>query len=305
MWEKILVPLDGSELAERVLFLVRRILERRSVLTDEDAATTQLKLLRVVSRDELDRGERLGRGEVALARSQLESSLRQLGGIGAGGVEVVVGDPAADILTAADRWSPTLIAMTTHGRTGLESLVRGSVAERVLRFSHQPLLLANPFALDSANALPFQKILVPIDGSEHAVEVLPRVAAVASFFDAEVVLLHVVPVVPVEDELGALRVRDAEASEALERARALLPGARVRARLDYGAPAASILQAIAEEDADLLALTTHGRSGPSRWQLGSVAENVLRQARCPLLVQRTRSIEERSSPVGEEAKHVA
>jgi nucleotide-binding universal stress UspA family protein len=181
--------------------------------------------------------------------------------------------------------------MSTHGRSGVERWVRGSVAERVLRRATVPLLLANPFSLATRlgeTAPPFQKILVPLDGSDGAMMVLPRVEAIARLFSAEVILLHVVPGLPFDADLvGALEERELEGLGLLERATNALPRATIRVRLEHGIAADAILQTVVEEDVDLLAMTTHGRHGPLvRWTFGAVAEDVFRHARCPVLVER-------------------
>jgi nucleotide-binding universal stress UspA family protein len=179
--------------------------------------------------------------------------------------------------------------MSTHGRSGIERWVHGSVAERVLRRSPAPLLLANPFtfAKRPEQAPPFQRIVVPLDGSENAAMALPRAATLARFFSAEVVLLHVVPEALADGELvGAVHERELEGLELLEAARGALSPLVVRTRLERGVPANVILDVVADEHADLLAMTTRGRSGATRWTFGSVAEDVLRHARCPVLVER-------------------
>ncbi|HZU96409.1 MAG TPA: universal stress protein, partial [Planctomycetota bacterium] len=162
---RILVPLDGSELADRILEQVRRLLLRR------DGAVT---LLRVLSPLALEREKRPGE-PMELARVQLERLAQALRAQGAQVTcEVAVGEPADRIHAFELEHRPSLIAMATHGRTGLARWTRGSVAERLLRVSRAPLLLANPFCAEKEE-LRFRRILVPLDGSERSAGILPLV----------------------------------------------------------------------------------------------------------------------------------
>ncbi len=265
MLDRILIPLDGSTASDAILLAVRTILER------EGAKTT---LLGVVE----DEGEELPEH---LARQQ--AVVESWGGR----AEVVIrrGAPAAAVLEFAGETAPSLVAMSTHGRSGLARLWRGSVAERVLRHAGHPLLLLNPHHLAEntrARGRGFSPILVPLDGSDASSRILPFVEAMARIYRARVVLQFAADVVDDENPrqfemrvLGPFRRRMEEA------------GVETRSRVDADTPVAAILDAIGEEDAGLVAMTTHGRSGPSRWLFGSVAENVLRAAPIPLLVVRS------------------
>ena len=114
---------------------------------------------------------------------------------------LLTGDPAAVILDACQTERPSLVALSTHGRSGPARWIRGSVAERVLRACEVPLLLANPRALADAPASPgelrVERILVPLDGSPGAAAITPSVLELARVFQAEVILLHVGGAVPV------------------------------------------------------------------------------------------------------------
>src|SRR5581483_1897000 len=81
---------------------------------------------------------------------------------------LLTGEPAAAILELADDVKPSLIALSTHGRTGVKRWVRGSVAERILQGSRFPLLMVNPFARGGSGELGFKRILVPLDGSRES-----------------------------------------------------------------------------------------------------------------------------------------
>lgn len=283
MLQKILVPLDGSELSDRILEQVRRLLVR------EDAEVT---LIRVVTEASLE-SETSADAVLASAREHLErvrGSLRAQGARAES--DLLVGDPASRINEFASSYAPSLIAMSTHGRTGLMRWVRGSVAERVLRTSHHPLLLShpaprrvNPATAPSPGQLRFRKVLVPLDGSDRAAAILPLVAEFARLYDAELILHHAVEVPPIGFKPLTI-LSSAEAQAALEHAASRVSGVRVRARVTHGVAAAAILDLAAEEQVDLVAIASHGRTGLDRWAFGSVAEHVVRSCTAPLLVKR-------------------
>ena len=274
---RILVPVDDSPLATRVGLPLQRLCS---------PGVTEVTLLRVVG--PLAAGDD-GQARALLARQAAEVRER-LGDETRVHTLVLRGDPAEEINRHARETRQELVAMATHGRSGAARWLRGSVAERVLRTSEVPLLLCNPHALAETVEHRFRQILVPMDGSYASECVLPAVERVAAAHDAQVTLLIVEPMVVSElpTPLLAGSLWDPVALELslrpfvdrLERA-----GVRVDATAAYGVVAAEILRAA--KSTDLLAMATHGRSGPSRWWFGSVAEQVLREASCPLLVART------------------
>lgn len=136
----------------------------------------------------------------------------------------------------------------------------------------------------------FMKILVPLDGSDLAEAILPQVTELAKNLDAEVLLLrvaiaHVFPGAdPTEEEVRVVR----NAEEYVEGLASKLSetGIRVRAAVRYGKPAAEIIEHISANEVELVAMSTHGRSGLSRLVMGSVAEEVVRNSRVPVLLWR-------------------
>lgn len=277
---RILVPLDGSATAETVLPQVRRLLRR---------APAELILLQVVPHFPPD-----FRTAFPALNGEAERYMRRMAfqfvndGVPARGF-VRMGTAAETILETAERERVSLIAMSSHGRTGLPRWVFGSVAEKVLRASPVPILLVRsfPHPLDGGvsrghlEATPFRTILVPLDGSEGALGILPGLKAFARPLDAHVVLLHVFEDSPYEPTWG-MPLRP------LEQAQGTLVEACIPNRTEYrkGDVATEILKVAQEEGADLIAMATHGRSGPTRWVFGSVTEKVLRAAVTPLLVAR-------------------
>jgi nucleotide-binding universal stress UspA family protein len=141
----------------------------------------------------------------------------------------------------------------------------------------------------------YNRVLVPVDGSDVAAAVLPFILGIAGPLDFEVMLLRVSqPVSPIALETARyIEVEDEEALrveiEAYLRGLAATleaRGVRVKTLVRRGDPVTEILTAAREERADLIAMTTHGRTGPARVLLGSVAESVLRHADVPVFMLR-------------------
>jgi nucleotide-binding universal stress UspA family protein len=273
MFEKILVPLDGSALSERVLGSLEPLLVR---------PTTGLVLVRVVP------GGPIARDEAAQAPAKeyifgLETQLAKRGFRATG--HVLVGDdPAAEVVSFAAKSGASLICCSTHGRTGMKRLLLGSVAEQMLRTSHRPLLLVNPWVPGAP--LQFKRIVVPLDGSERGGKSLPIASEIAKHFGAELVLVHV-EVLTALDPTIAVRAEHAETVAMFERAKKALGAARVRTVARAGFPSDEILDTIRTESPDLVLMTTHGRTGLERIAFGSVAEEVIRRSPCPVLVVRS------------------
>jgi nucleotide-binding universal stress UspA family protein len=280
MFERILVPLDGSPAAELILSQIRRILFRKDA---------EIVLLQAVENPPL-----FG-GSVSSARAQAAANARayllgqedKLTREGARVRSLVRdGSPAGTILETAMEEESTLIAMTTHGRTGLSRWVFGSVAETVLRSSPIPLLMTRSFVPDAAGQaqaapqeeLTLRKILVPLEISDLSLEIVPYAAEMARLFEAKVLLFNAC------GKKVACDVPVVELTRAYETLREA--GVTAEPLMRQGDPASAILEACRSEGVDLIAMTTHARSGMARVALGSVTEKVLRHSALPMLVTR-------------------
>jgi nucleotide-binding universal stress UspA family protein len=256
MFKRILVPLDGSKLAEEALGRLKGLLKGVDLVIARSGEAN--------AREQTEAESYLGCLTLQLEAEGIRPRIR----IGQG--------PAAEgILSIIEDEKPGLVALTTHGRRGLERWTLGSVAEKLIRHSPAPVLVFRAFE-PSESFLP-KRILVPIDSAGLALEAIPAAAVLARKTGGCLIVLHV------SDESHAM-LPEPELRKAYDRARE--EGVACEPRLRKGDPAEQILAAAAEEKADLIAMTTHGRSGPARWVLGSVAEKVLRGADRPLLVVR-------------------
>jgi nucleotide-binding universal stress UspA family protein len=133
----------------------------------------------------------------------------------------------------------------------------------------------------------YERILVPLDGSDLARQIVPRVQALAASHGSEVILLNVLPTSGVLPKTAAKERKEAE-EHLMEVEQELLDaGVKARHTIRHGADAAAEIVDYAEvNDIDLIAMSTHGRTGVGRWVFGSVASRVLRGTTKPILLIR-------------------
>ena len=206
--------------------------------------------------------------------------------------QLVSGVPWMKIVEALDSQAFDLCVVGTRGRTGLGRVLLGSVAEQVVRHAPCSVLAVHP----DGEPHPFKNVLVPTDFSasaEHALEVAGMMVA----SDGAVTLLHVIelpvpysgklPVVGIERELAR---QACEWLDAAVKALQTRTQARVETLYRIGYPGAQTLAAMEDDRTiDLVVMGSHGRTGIKRALMGSVAEKVVRHARCPVLVARRRA----------------
>lgn len=274
MLHDVLVPLDGSSLSTTVLAPLRRLLVA--------SGGARVVLLGVVT----TRGGPAAEREFEQVQHDLDKACAELslGGELKASPRVVRGDPTEQILACADDLQADLIAMATHGRTGAARLVRGSIAESVLRRARIPVLFVNPHTMRTAGgAAPVRRILLPFDGDDPSLAVAAFTARLARHARAEVVIGRI------GDPAHARSLDAAQPYEvSLQKAARALPNdVQVRGVLAFGDdPAAALLDLAERERVDVIAMTTHGRTGLARAWLGSVAEELARRAPVPVVVQR-------------------
>jgi len=272
MLERVLVPLDGSDLAAAILPQVRRILFYK------DAEIILVRGVYVPANAEAEAVE-LPDILRAQAAKYLDGVAQTLSSQGARVRTVArVGDAAEVVLDVAAEEKASLIAMSTHGRSGIARWAFGSVAEKVLRSSRVPVLAVRSFPATPTAELSLKHILLPLEASAISREAVGPALELATLFRSRVTLLHVC-------DGPACTVPVPDMTVAYERFRE--HGIDVEPVMKQGDPALQILDVARDLNVDLIAMTTHGRSGVSRWTLGSVAEKVLRAAEAPLLLVRS------------------
>lgn len=307
MYRMILVPLDGSRLGERAIPLALRIAHHTGASV-EFAHVHE----RVVYGGGAPAAERRFDAEIKRSMREELEKLRDRMAARAGlpvTGSFLEGDIVPALQAHVEARGIDLVVMTTHGRGGLSRAWLGSVADALVRRLRVPVILARTRAVGrgGVDAPPFRRVLVPLDGSPLAEEVLERAVNLGSPNQTEYLLLRVVtpvPVVPLAypDVTGggaAVHERELASQEqeahrylatAAERVRR--PGVPVNVRVEVHAqPARAILDVAREVDADLIALSTHGHGALKRVLIGSVADKVIRGAAVPTLVYRPASVD--------------
>jgi len=298
MYAKILVPLDGSQLAEGVLPYARAFAK---------ALNIPVELLQVIEPETVtaftdpEHGRYVDvvqAGLQASALDYLEPVADSFPDPSAVDCSVEIGNPAEAIVRKGSDLGGTLVAMATHGRSGLRRWLLGSVTEKVLRATNNHLLLVRPTGDTKVKGMAkLDTALVALDGSPLAERVIPPVALLSRKMDMEVVLLRVYALPQtsyVADEYlpDMEKLREhirAEANGYLDARVQQLQGeglGRVSALLLEGDAAEQIIDMARRTAENLVVMCTHGRSGIGRWVLGSVTERVVRHSGDPVLVVR-------------------
>ena len=285
MYERILVPLDGSELAEMALPYVEEVAKR---LNSEVLLLTANAL-----------GEDLER----LLRPYLEKRAEVLQSLGIEASPLVVhGNAADEILDCAEKSDIDLIIISTHGRTGLVAWAMGSIANKIVQRSRIPTLLIRPGEPETiAAGKELRKILVPLDGSHFAESIIPCVESLAGGMGSEVILLRVVetvrpPYFTIYNEVPGwekyeqqfMAKAEEEAKRYLNEQEGVLKdrNLKVTSASLSGRPAQTILEYAEDNSVDLIALATHGFSGITKWVYGSVASKIIESSSKPVLLMR-------------------
>ena len=309
MFSRILVPLDGSPLAEAILPEVMELAALHGA---------EVMLLRVALAHAFP-----GTSQTDVQVRAVEEAEGYLAGVqqhlDARGLlvncAVRYGHAAGEILDHAQTRGATLIAMSTHGRSGIRRLVLGSVAEAVLRAAPVPVLLlhareAAPASTPAEAGVPgavgvarvrqgelsapsVGHILCPVDFSANSDRAMEYAGALAQRFGADLTVLHVIydllditcshiPHPPLE-QLREEMMRQAEQTLRHRVRRRLDSLPRVKTAVAAGPPFRQIIRYAREHGVDLIVMGTQGLSGLDRLIMGSTAERVVRTAPCPVV----------------------
>ena len=293
MFEKILVPLDGSELAESALpyaeEMVGRLGSELTLLHTSQSAEDPYCHIYQSYLEKVAANTR--HGIERYLRKEEERAIKI-------DTQMLVGHPAEQIVDYADSQGIDLVIIATHGRSGVRRWALGSIADKVVKGATRPVLL-----IRSGSPRPevrergiLNKAIVPLDGSEEGETVIQYIEELAYRFKAELFLLGVVTQVYsfyTAPEYAVYPSEHLESVEALTKDYLEKVGAQLRQRgistkcdVRVGNVADEIIAFADEINADVIAMTTHGRSGVSRWALGSVADKVLHKGTVPLLLVR-------------------
>jgi nucleotide-binding universal stress UspA family protein len=292
----IMVPTDGSGFDRKAILVALRVAERSGARVRLVRAVTSGDYLGTEATDGMD-SARVLRAEHRQALSELDALAAECRSISNTEISVDLEEgPAADVLERyAKRNEIDLIVISSHGRRGLARLSLGSVTDSLIRGTTIPVLVVKPNAsyLAPDASQEFRRIIVPLDGSSLAERILSVVVPLARLESAEVTLLHVLA--PLEDwyEDGDTRslpwwkkkVAGARAYLSRWAIHVRLQGVATKIDVVAGDKAADAITDYARrENADLIAIATHGRGGLTRVMRGSVADEVIKSASCSLLV---------------------
>ena len=300
MFDRILVPLDGSQLAECVL--------PHSVAI-ASSFNAEITLLRMLEKNQAGTSAQLfdllnwqinkTKATVYLekTRSRLEAAKVRAR------AAVLEGLVAEGITEFAQNEGMKLIIISSHGHTGLSKWGISSTAQKIILSAPTSVLIVRAYQNDiqggALSAIPvYQRILVPLDGSQRAENVLPIVTQLAHFHESQIHLVHVVQtpemarqMPPVREDIDlsnrVVARNQEEAGRYLEqmKARSTLERIPVHTHLLTSDNAAVALHQVAEQEhIDMVALSAHGYSGNQQWPYGGMVNNFILYGQVPLLI---------------------
>jgi len=304
MYSKILVPLDGSDVAECVLPHVEALATANNSATVTFLYAVQpleVIMAKTAFKDKIESEAR------AAAQDYLDHLVSKQKYHESAEARVVMGKAADAIVDYARRSKADLVVMATHGLSGVKRWVRGSVADKVLQEAPVPVWLIRANAPKKGLHKKGQKmkVLVPLDGSERAEKALEHASKLAEQFgkqSVDLTLLRVCelffppytypPPTPMtwEEYLGYETKRCKEICQTyLSKVEDKLQqdGLTTHREVPAGNVAEAIVDYANKNNFDLLVMATHGRSGLGRWALGSIADKVLSGANSPILLVRS------------------
>jgi nucleotide-binding universal stress UspA family protein len=299
----MLVPLDGSKTAESALPYARALAERLDadvellVVVDLGGISGSVSADEVAKLNDVQASRKPDEYLTKVAKTFPQARAR---------FRVERGTAASIIIDEAAADKDTLIIMASHGRSGIHRWLLGSVAEKVLRGTSNPLLLIRASEKAPAEGqATLRSIVVPLDGSKLGELALAPALELARFLGTEVVLVRAyefpatayyraddfpsgaAAFIPSYAELVEEMSREArEYLDVKVKEISAREPVRVRAEIIEGPAAERIIDLARNAAGSLIAMSTHGRSGLKRWILGSVTEKVARHAESPVLIIR-------------------
>lgn len=288
MYKRILVPLDGSKLAELALPYAE---ELTGVFNSE-------VVLIGISEPGESQYSHMYQLYIEKMAEAVRNRIKKVSPMVIVRPVVLDGRPAEGIIDYAEKNDVSLIIMVSHGRSGIMSWTLGSVANKVLQRTGPPILLirAKASQLEAGAQGLFNRILVPLDGSDVGEVVLPHVRQLTEKLESEVILLQVVApgqhvhtvggldyVRFAEQQIESMKV---EAKEYLDKVSKRLAGTKgiMRSEVRVGDTAHEIIKFADEANIRLVTISSHGRSGIRQWISGSITHKILHAGNTPLLL---------------------
>jgi nucleotide-binding universal stress UspA family protein len=295
MFKHILVPLDGSKLAEAAVPVAA------SLAQTLHAPVTLLHIIEQDPPQEIHKDHHITQADEAsayleqVAKRDFPTQVK----VGSHVHTAAVKDVSGSIVEHALReFQPDLIVMCTHGKSGVRELIYGSIAQQVIAQGITPLLLIKPEA-GTSKGFKLDKILVPLDSGPVHDDSLPVTQELANAYRSSVHLLTVIPTfTTVAGETAAASsllpatssaLLDIKAENAVEDLQEHLDewkkaSLAVTAEVARGDPATEIVKSAEKLNVDLIVLSTHRKAGTAAFWARSVAPNIVRRARVPILL---------------------
>jgi nucleotide-binding universal stress UspA family protein len=284
MWKKILVPLDGSDLAELALPYAEEL---------ANAFKSEIILLHVS--DPADTHHRhMHELYVKEVADRIRERIRKVSPV------VVSGKAADEIISYAEKNDVGLIIMTSHGRSGIMSWATGSIASKLLQATAVPMLLVRAVKPGRKVQRPvlLNRILLPLDGSEAGEAAVGYVGELMSRLESDVILFGVVSsgqhirtvggldyISYPEEQLAMFKKEAEEYLDGVYRKLKRRKGT-VKVTIKVGADdiGQEIFKFAEEKRVNLIAISSHGHSGIEKWVFGSIANKVVQESKAPVLV---------------------
>jgi len=295
MFKHILVPLDGSQLAESVLPMTIEICKKM------DAEITLLHIIEKDAPQEIHGQHHLTNEQEACTYLDkiAERWFPDISNLPEHVHSEEVSRVAQSIVQHSAEFSPDLIILSAHGEGGLRDIVAGGIAQQVIANGQVPVLLIQPGESGGVEFNGFKKLLVPLDGDEEHEQALETAIEMGSAFQAE---LHLVRVVPTYSTLSGtqaaagtlmpsaasafLEMEEDEVIEYLGEKVAWVEKNKVQcsAEVRRGDPAAEVVKSAQEFHVDLILLGTHGKAGMTAFWAGSTAPRIVGKTTLPILL---------------------
>lgn len=295
MLEHILLPLDGSSLAELVL---------PHALALSEAFKSKLTLLRVVHREmAANQPGMINPIEWQMRKSEAEAYLKSVQSQLANEnvkseVRIIEGSPAQQIIEFAGNEGVDLIVMSSHGSSGVSEWNINSTVQKVLLRAYMPVMIIRAYKEEheALIGLKYERLFVPLDGSTRAECILPLAKSICEVQGSRIFIAHIVEEpklprqTPLSDEVEALieelrEINISEAEKYINNIKEQFPQEKVESIIESSKqPTVALHNIIDREKIDLVLLSAHGYSGENRWPYGKIALNFIAYGTTPLII---------------------
>lgn len=295
MFEHILLPLDGSKLAERVL---------PHAVTLSKTFKSKLTLIRVIYQEESAAQHgminpmdwQMRKSEADAYLQSIQKRLRQVDLESE--IEILEGRPAEQIVEYAHNEEVNFIILSSHGKSGPSAWNINSTVQKVLLRAFMPVMIIRAYRedLQELESVTYKRLFLPLDGSKRAECILPLAESISQLQNSKVLLTHIVEEpklprqTPVNEEVKSLtdKLREINIKEAenyIENIKKQFPPENVEIIIESSKqPTIALHNIIDRENVDLVLLSAHGYSGENRWPYGKIALNFIAYGTTPLII---------------------